>query len=288
MHRIHLSPAAPALREFVKFYAHREVRAGRSAVEHPVPARAFPVLEFIFGDRFQVSSHRRVETSPRVALVGLQTHCRTQLRFQGTVECFVILFQPTGLQRLFSVPVHELTDRSCEAHSVLGGFVSRLEDLLQAGRNFGQRARIADQFLLQHALNAGLPDRISVAVTSILQACGDARITALAHDAGLSVRQFERCFAQQVGAHPKLYARIVRFESALDRKARSPNKSWTEVAQESGYYDQMHMIHDFGDFTGGTPSTILADLEVLFRERIDAIRAGRISANGRSDLELIP
>jgi hypothetical protein len=26
------------------------------------------------------------------------------------------------------------------------------------------------------------------------------------------------------------------------------------VAHEFGYYDQMHMVHDFAEFTGGTPT----------------------------------
>src|SRR5579864_8670440 len=99
MHRIRINSPAPPLREYIRFYAQREVRTGGAAVIHPVPARAFPLLEFIFGDRFQVSypSQGRVETSPRSAVVGLQTHCRSQLQFQGAVECFVILLQPTAL-----------------------------------------------------------------------------------------------------------------------------------------------------------------------------------------------
>src|SRR5580658_741205 len=86
---------------------------------------------------------------------------------------------------------------------------------------------------------------------------GNVRIPGLAREAGLSMRQFERCFAQQVGVHPKLFARIVRFEAALDSKARSSGKSWTDVAQEFGYYDQMHLVHDFEGFTGGTPTDML-------------------------------
>jgi hypothetical protein len=49
---------------------------------------------------------------------------------------------------------------------------------------------------------------------------------------------------------PKLLARIARFEAALEDKARFATKSWTDVAHEFGYYDQMHLVHDFGEFTG--------------------------------------
>jgi AraC-like DNA-binding protein len=286
MHVIRLASPALPLREYVRFYAHREVRIGGGTVVHPVPARAFPILEFIFGDRIQVlyAGQSQVQVSPRAVVIGLQTHCRSRLQFQGQVSCFVIMFQPTGLHRLFSAPIQELTDHAYDAHSVLGAFVSQLEQLLVGTKDFAQRVRIADQFFLRHSLRARPSDRISAAASEILSTSGNARIAGLAHDAGLSVRQFERCFAQQVGLHPKLYARIVRFGAALDSKARSSTKTWTEVAHEFGYYDQMHMIHDFESFTGGTPTDMLRAVETLFRGQIAAIRSGRRVSD---DLELI-
>lgn len=289
MHTIRLTSPAPPLREYVRFYASRVVRTGKAAVLHPVPARAFPVVDFIFGDRFQVlyPSQSRIEISPRAAIVGLQTHCRSQLQFQGSAECFAILFQPTGLHRLFSTPAHELTDHAYEAHAVLGAFVSQLEQLLGGTSNFEERVRFADRFLLQHSSGARCFDRISAAASQILCARGNARIADLASNAGLSARQFERCFMEQVGVPPKQYARIVRFEAALDSKVRSSAKSWTDVAHESGYYDQMHMVHDFEGFTGGTPTRILREAEMLFRDQIHAIQSGHCPANTGGDLQLI-
>ncbi len=288
MHVIRLATPAPGLREFVRFYAHREVRIGEASVVHPVPARAFPLLEFIFGDPFHVlyPGKSLIQASPSAVVVGPQTHCRSQLRFRGAVECFVIMFQPTGLQRLFSIPTAELTDHAYEAHSVLGAFVSGFERVLGDTVNFEERVRITDGFLLRHSLNARASDRISAAAQQMLRMTGNARIAALSHEASLSVRQFERRFTQQIGVHPKLYARIVRFEAALDSKARSSNKSWTDVAHEFGYYDQMHMVHDFGDLTGGTPTAMLDEVEALFRERLQVIRLGRRASAG-DDLQLI-
>lgn len=100
---------------------------------------------------------------------------------------------------------------------------------------------------------------------------GDVRIDRLARNAGLSVRQFDRSFLQEVGVRPKLYARIARFEAALDCKARSSTKSWTDVAHEFGSYNQMHMVHDFTDFTGETPTSTMTQVEAIFREQIETI-----------------
>jgi AraC-like DNA-binding protein len=64
------------------------------------------------------------------------------------------------------------------------------------------------------------------------------------------------------------------FQAALDTKARSSTKSWTDVARELGYHDQMHMIHDFEEFTGETPTQTLRLVEIFFRQQIEAIRMG--------------
>jgi AraC-like DNA-binding protein len=289
MHSIRLIRPAPQLRKYVRFYAQREVAIHDAVVVHPATARAAPLIEFVFGDRFEVvyCKHTRIEITPRVAIVGLQTHCRVHLRLQGTVQCFVIVFQPTGLHGLFAIPMHELTDRDYDAHSVLDAFVPSLEQRLGECRTFAERVRVADEFLWHRALDSRAWDPISAAASQILVSDGDVRIPALAHSTGLSMRQFERSFIQQVGVRPKLYARIVRFEAALDSKARSSTKSWTDVAHEFGYYDQMHMVHDFEDFTGETPSNALTHLETLFREQLAAMRSRRPSPSAEGNPRLM-
>jgi hypothetical protein len=72
---------------------------------------------------------------------------------------------------------------------------------------------------------------------------------------------------------PKLFARIARFEAALDGKSRFAARSWTDVAHQFGYYDQMHMVHDFGELTGGTPTETLTHLEKVFGERLLMVRS---------------
>jgi hypothetical protein len=83
---------------------------------------------------------------------------------------------------------------------------------------------------------------------------------------------------------PRLHARIIRFQSALDSKACSSTKSWTDVAHEFGCHDQMHMIHDFEEFTGARPTERLRLLETFFRQQLDAIRTG----TGTKDPKSLP
>lgn len=183
--------------------------------------------------------------------------------------------------------MHELTDQNFDAHAVLGAQVSRLEQRLGECRTFEQRVQVANEFLSRRALDVRGFDGIPAVAKQILLAGGDARISTLADSAGLSTRQFERNFQQQVGMRPKLFARIARFEAALSSKACSAQKSWTDVAHEFGYHDQMHMVHDFEEFTGGTPTSVLRQFEILFREQIDARQSRCHFEKSTSDARLI-
>jgi AraC-like DNA-binding protein len=280
---------APGLEQFVRFYVQREIQIRGAAVVHPVPARAAPLIEFDFGDPINVLDYKQLawRRSPAIVLVGPQTYRRVEMQLQGALESFVIMFQPDGLHRLFSVPMHELTDKDYEGYSVLGAFVSVVQSHLGGCKSLEERARCVDGFLLRRAMDSRGYDGISDAANRLVRGGGRLEIAALADRAGLSMRQFERRFIHQMGMRPKLLARIARFEAALETKARFATKSWTDVAHEFGYYDQMHMVHDFREFTDKTPTETLIQLEAVFVEQIKTMRSGPRSAKAPGSSRLI-
>jgi len=277
-HRIRFLKPAAGLKDVVRFYVQREAQLRGHDLVHPVPARAAPMLEFIFSEPFEIHWCERplVETTPRPVLIGLQTHRRVRLVMRGMLESFCIVFQPAGLFQLFSLPCRELTNHDWEARAAIGPSVSHLQERLGACGSFEERAKVTDDFLLCISLARPQCDGVSAAANEILLRHGQVRIADLADRVGLSLRQFERRFTERVGVRPKLYARIARFEAALDSRARSQTKSWTDVAHEFGYHDQMHLIHDFEQFSGETPTNLLTEVEKAHRALIDAVRLSRL------------
>ena len=87
------------LREVVRFYVQREAPRQGADLVHPVPARAAPMLEFIFSDPFEIHwcERRLIEITPRSVIIGLQTHRRVRLVIRQLLESFCIVFQPGGL-----------------------------------------------------------------------------------------------------------------------------------------------------------------------------------------------
>jgi hypothetical protein len=280
---------APGLEQIVRFYVQREIKIRGAAVVHPVPARAAALIEFNLGDPFDVLDvqQRAQRKSPTAVVVGPQTYRRVDMQLRGTVDSFVIMFQPDGLHRLFAIPMCDLTDRDYEAHSVLGAFISQTRQRLGNSKSFEERVRLVDELLLRRALRSSGPDGISAPANLIIRSGGRVGIPALVDGSGLGIRQFERRFMHQVGMPPKLLGRIARFEAVLESKARFVTRSWTHVAHDFGYYDQMHMVHDFAEFTSGTPSEALAELETLFVEPIKTMRSGVPTTDAVGNLLLI-
>ena len=66
-------------------------------------------------------------------------------------------------------------------------------------------------------------------------------------------KRFIRLFHDSLGLTPKLFSRIQRFQSVLDRIVGNEQVEWVNVALHSGYYDQSHLIGDFHPFAGVTP-----------------------------------
>ena len=85
---------------------------------------------------------------------------------------------------------------------------------------------------------------------------GTIKIDDLVKKACISNRQFERTFKDRMGVSPKFYSRLVRFGKAWLLKENNPYMTWTQVAYECNYFDQMHLVRDFKVFADTNPKEI--------------------------------
>ena len=89
---------------------------------------------------------------------------------------------------------------------------------------------------------------------------GAVPIGRLADEVGWSHRHLIARFRQQVGLPPKTAARLVRFDGVWRRLDQRQPPDWGLVAAEAGYADQAHLIRDFREFTGTTPTAFVAQV----------------------------
>ena len=281
MHKVYSAPPAPALRQYVRAYAQREVACPSSGIVQPVTASLEHVLVFEFQGLTVIQYVNGEEQSANsVAVVGPHTFRRADIRFVNRVETFAVFFHPLALLRLFRLPLREFVNRSFEAQDVLGQEVVQLWEVLAAQSSFEARVRVADQYLKNRSGSPSKTCPFMCSADHLFRFQGVIPVRELAHNAGVSLRQFERRFSDLLGLTPKLFARIARFQSALDAKVLTPTRPWLEIAHALGYHDQMHMVRDFRLLGGNSP---VRTFEALGDARPSALAAADLpSSSSRS------
>jgi AraC-like DNA-binding protein len=261
IHTLQCAHPSHGLRGYIRAYAQRQMYVTGGVVVEPAPAWLESIMTFQFGQPYTILfNNGQRSLSPDASVIGLQTHQRAQVLLNGTIETFGIFFQPAGFWQLFGVPICKLTDQEYEADCLLGRQVRSLRDELGETSCFENRVRIIERFLVARAARVSVQDSMAAAINHVLRLGGTAHMTDIACQSGLSLRQFERRFLRQMGVAPKSFARIARFQRALETKIAFPLRTWLEIAHELGYHDQMHMIHDFRSLSGNSPSRILAQI----------------------------
>jgi len=278
VHSIQFRKPSDATKRFIRFYAHRESNLGSSFLIHPVPARSEHVLDFEFADEIQIHDLRDgVKRSAKSAdLIGLQTHRRVEQVIQGRIESFSVFLQPAALSLLFGLPAIAVTNADQDAHGVLGRSVGTLREQLGNCGSFLERVLVAEEFFIARSSKTPRFDIVESVAHEIRRQHGVGQIDAVARSAGLSSRTLHRRFKQSIGLSPKIYARIVRFESALQTKATSPKLTWTDIAHQYGYHDQMHMVHDFHSLSSDTPSGLLRHLANIHSGDLSTVEKSRL------------
>jgi AraC-like DNA-binding protein len=253
---------APQLREYVRCFQQRRALISNAPVIYPIAARPDQFLEFYLQDPYAVrfGMFGAQEIVPRAVVVGPCARRRAELVLHGAFDVFTIQFCAAGFYQLFRVPMDALADQAYEARSVIGPLLTELEHRLADAPSFETRVHIAGDLLLRQLGKPKPADAVAAAAGRLVFSRGAISVGDAAARAGLGVRQFERRFIEQVGLPPKLYARIVRFNAALGAKVADPLRLWTDIAHALGYFDQMHMVHDFEDLSGESPTTFMKRL----------------------------
>lgn len=251
----------PALRPWVSHIMVVEAHLPGPAYGRPAPFPPTPQhsLNFYPGD----AAKSRQRNAPFLALpdctiVGPQT-MKVDLAL-GTHHRFVsVAFHPGGLFQLLRVPLHELRDVPLAAAELLGREIDDVSEQLRAARHSLELMRLVEAYLLRK-LNGATSSAFAQAARLMVHDSTRMSIDQAAAFACLSTRQFERKAHAELGYSPKFFARIIRFSQAYRLKVNHPRQSWTTIGYQCGYYDQMHLIRDFKEFTATTPTRLAQEL----------------------------
>ena len=254
----------PALKGFVNNIVIHGVKVNATQAQLNFSIPPLPEQSLIFYVRDHPDSEdvstKKKETLPPSLVVG--PNVNRHIITPGADHLIIkVGFQPGGLYRFLGIPLSELLCKDVfDGQELLGNEMNEVSDQLAEADSFYKLKMIVESFLLKHVdkLKQTLP--IDQVLSLLINERGLIKIDQLASLACLSIRQFERVFQQRIGLPPKHFSRLVRFSQAWMIKEHQPGISWTKVAYECGYFDQMHLIRDFQKFAGVNPSSIESEL----------------------------
>ena len=242
---------------------HAEIDPQAPPVLCPYPPTPQNSLFFYINDQIKVQQDgsENFILQPRAVIVGPQLN-RVTIDINKDHKAVRVGFHPGGLHRLLGLSMADMIDGSYDAADVFGNEVKELSERMQEANSFDAIKNVVELFLLKKAksLKEILP--FDKAILELLRVEGNVSIEKIASMACLSLRQFERVSKERLGLPPKLFSRIVRFSKAYRLKEQMPGISWTKIAYECNYFDQMHLIRDFKQFAGVAPGIIEKELGV--------------------------
>lgn len=192
-----------------------------------------------------------------------QVNYPSHLYADGNVEMIVVVFQPYVLKAFLNLPISLLHNQEVSGYDLENKHLKQLATQIFDCENASQYISLIEQWLLSQIADvltsktAYNIKRITAAIKQLF-AISATPVTELASIACLSKKQFERLFNELVGANPKEYARIVRFQKSLKLLQHcSEDANQAQLAYQCGYADQSHFIREFKQFSGYTPLALL-------------------------------
>ena len=254
--------ARPPLNRFVECFWTLE---GDARLEPVQAERILPdgCVELIlnFAAPFAQHNSNARQIQPQHFMVGQMTG-PILISPTGPVSLIGIRFHPGGTVPFVQAPMNEVTDQVIELSSLSPRLERTLVDVsidLQA--NDARVTAIENALIDKLMINKRQSWTLSLA-SKVVACRGLVSIDQLANDAGVSARQLERRFLNDVGLSPKLLSRILRFQHVF-RAIETCEGAWAPVAVECGYYDQAHLIRDFNQFAHQTPAVLFAQQSPL-------------------------
>jgi AraC-like DNA-binding protein len=174
------------------------------------------------------------------------------------VHVMGVVFHPGGAHALTGEDHEALVQQDIGLEDIFGGSAHALREQLLNTPDAVQRLGVLEYWLRAHMRMAQLAPEVLQALDAIGRCPQVTRIGVLVRDTGLSEYRFGRLFRRQVGMGPKRYARLLRFRAVVETVYRSDRVDWSGVAADGGYGDQAHLVREFRDFSGMTPTAFMA------------------------------
>lgn len=259
----------PILAHVVEHYWYSKIDLSESVVQH----YATPLLQGLaFNFNLKTEEHEFANhkyTLDKSAYIFGQPTCpRVITTNEKGIDILGVKFKPLGITKITGINMENMADKIIAVDAIWGNELELLSDEMQSAPNLESTISVLESFLINKYLHTKLHyrvDSVQNALALIAHAQVNIDVKTLQEKTNITRKTLERAFRNYLGIHPKLYSRIIRFNSiknVLDRTSMDCNL--TALAMDFGFYDCSHFISEFKNFSGLTPHTYLKNNSTEF------------------------
>jgi AraC-like DNA-binding protein len=245
-------PSSPALSPFVSSLGYLEGSFAHTR-ERALPSGTMQLLINLHRDEF-CSYDADGRTTQRTGGAVLQGPYSQPTLIDPADQRAVVWvgFRFGGARPFFRAPAAAFGEQLVDLSALWGGEGAVLRERMLAARTPLESLRVLESVLLGQGLRPLELDPAGVVATRALHR--GSTVSEAADRLGWTQKRLGRLFGEQVGLAPKRFARVRRFQRLLRRAAATSDTDWARLAAECGYHDQSHLIHEFRDLAGMTPT----------------------------------
>jgi len=177
----------------------------------------------------------------------------------GRFAVLRVIFHPGKLFRLFGLPLNELYTALPLKDWLRDHPLTDLPERLANAKDDLARVNLTEKALLRHLRRESNSPDLMDRLNSLLPYDQPVKpqVQILSDQLGRSVRHLQRQVRQATGMNPYLFLQIRRFCYALDQIHSKKHQHLTDLAFKCHYFDEAHLIREFGRFMGEPPKTYL-------------------------------
>jgi|GEM_PF-1603884 len=210
-----------------------------------------PQILFHLNEPFFENSNIGLHKQPYCLISGQITNYK-EIVSKGRAELFGVVFHPHTLINFFNIPAYELTNSSIDL-CIINRKFKQLHNKILHSKNTPEKIQVIEQFLKKHfhIVNSHHSKIVYDYIQKIETDNFFLTPNNISDYYGISTRHLERMFKNHVGISALEFYKISRFNKSF--KLLSASMSLTEIAYETGHYDQSYFTKCFKRMSGLSP-----------------------------------
>lgn len=254
------------LKKYIKFFW--ECRANNSQLNHKlIPQRNINLRFNLSETPHFLSLNNQEHKLERVYFSGLHD-CFTDahLKLSGEIHTFGICFFPEGFYPFIKIPIAEFKNRILGLGEIGFKMGEIIWEKLSGANDITERLDIIEKELLSFVIDDSKDsDNFINIFKTLVKRDNSLQISEFCKFNNINIRTLERMYNKYVGLSANTYRTLDRFHFGLNNILYGDYSKYSDVAYDSGYFDQMHFIRDFKRFTGATPKSFAKQNDSLLQ-----------------------